>query len=64
MALQLGDVDIDAALLGDRLDRSREIGVAHQHQVLIARSANGRRGGPRQIEGERDRVQRALTSTK
>ena len=34
LALQLGDVDINAALLGDGLDPSREIGVAQQ--ILVA----------------------------
>jgi hypothetical protein len=56
-ALQPGDVDINAALLSDRLDRSREIGVAHQ--VLIAHPADGCPGHLGQIEDQRDYVQRA-----
>lgn len=55
LTLQLGDVDVDAALLGDRLDRSREIGVAQQ--VMVAHPANGCHGGLRQIEDEHHRVQ-------
>ena len=55
--IQLRDVDLDAALLGDRLDRSREIGVTQQ--VLVAHPADGRLRGLRQIEDERDCVQRA-----
>src|SRR6516164_852958 len=43
LALQLGDVDIHAALLGDGLDRAREIGIAQQ--FLVTHSANGCRGG-------------------
>ena len=57
MTFQLRDVDVDAALLGDRLDRSREIGVTQQ--VLVAHPADGRLRGLRQIEDERDCVQRA-----
>ena len=57
LTLQLRDVDVDAALLGDRLDRSREIGVTQQ--VLLAHPADGRLQGLRQIEDERDCVQRA-----
>jgi hypothetical protein len=57
LTFQLRDVDVDAALLGDRLDRSREIGVTQQ--VLVAHPADGRLRGLRQIEDERDCVQRA-----
>ena len=57
LALQLRDVDVHAALLGDGLDRSREIGIAQQ--FLVAQSANGCPGGLRHIENKRDRVQRA-----
>ena len=57
MTFQLRDVDVDAALPGDRLDRSREIGVTQQ--VLVAHPADGRLRGLRQIEDERDCVQRA-----
>jgi len=38
-ALQPGDVDINRALLSDRLDRSCKIGVAQQ--ILIVHSAHG-----------------------
>ena len=38
-ALQPGDVDINRALLSDRLDRSCKIGVAQQ--ILIVHSADG-----------------------
>jgi hypothetical protein len=41
----------------NRLDRSREIGVAQQ--VLVAHPADGHLRGLRQIEDERDCVQRA-----
>ena len=57
MTFQLRDVDVDAALPGDRLDRSREIGVTQQ--VPVAHPADGRLRGLRQIEDERDCVQRA-----
>jgi len=60
LTLQLRDVDVDAALLGDRL-RSREIRV--MLQVPVAHPADGRLRGLRQIEDERDCVQRAQPTT-
>jgi hypothetical protein len=42
LTLQLGELDVDAALLGDRLNRSREIGVAQQ--IVVAHSADRRQG--------------------
>ena len=47
--------DVDAALLGDRLGRSREIGV--MQQVLVAHLADGGPRGLRQIEDERMPIQ-------
>jgi hypothetical protein len=49
LAFQLGNVDVDAALLGDRVDRSREIGVAQQ--FLVAYFADRRPGELRQESG-------------
>jgi hypothetical protein len=38
---QLRDVDVDAALLGDRLDRSRQIGVTQQRAQQTQRTFLG-----------------------
>jgi len=55
LTFQLRDVDVDAALLGDRLGRSREIGVMQQVLVLIPRTVALEGYG--QIEDERMPIQ-------